>query len=225
MDKKSLADDNEALPATPRKDDGVRKIASCGAPLKGYGLQIRDAAGKALDERRVGHVFISGPNLMTGYHGDPEATAACLGADGWLNTGDMGYVAGGELFITGRYKDIMIVNGRNIWPQDVEWHAENNVKALRSRDTAAFAIQEDNGREVPVLLVQCREASEAGREDIRKAVHAAVYRNTGIDIRIELVPQRSLPFTTSGKLIRSKARQAWLAGEYAMDEASDARAA
>ena len=214
VDKRTLADASRAIPPGPdAAAHAIRHFAACGAPMPGYSLQIRDAAGAELQDRQVGQVFIKGPSLMSGYFRNKPATMQCLAEDGWLNTGDMGYTIAGGLFVTGRSKDMMIVNGRNIWPQDMEWHAENNVAALRFRDTAAFAIEED-GRETPVILVQCRLLQGEDREALRREVHAAVFRNTGIDCRVELIPQRSLPFTTSGKLSRAKARDHWLRGDY-----------
>ena len=150
----------------------VRNFASCGKPMPGYQVEIRDDAAKVLPDRHIGSVIIKCSSLMDGYFRNEEATKACMPGDGWLDTGDMGYLVDGELFITGRKKDMMIVNGRNIWPQDLEWHAENNVGSVTHRDTAAaFAIENADGREVPVILVQCR-LPVTERDALRKDVHA-----------------------------------------------------
>ena len=196
----------------------IRKFAICGAPLPGYAVEIRDRSGVVLPEREIGRVFISGPSLMSGYDRAPEATTLALDEGGWLDTGDMGYMVGGRLVITGRQKDLIIVNGRNIWPQDLEWHAEENVDDVRSRDAAAFSVEEEEtGKEIPVMLVQCRLQNAEARVNLRDAVHAAVFRNAGIDCRIVLIPPRNLPFTTSGKLSRAKAKQAYLDGAFEAD--------
>ena len=201
-------------------DTGVRRFAVCGAPLPGYAVEIRDRAGNVLPERRVGRVFISGPSLMSGYDRAPDATARALDDGGWLDTGDMGYLADGQLVITGRQKDLIIVNGRNIWPQDLEWHAEEHVADVRSRDAAAFSVEDETtGKEIPVMLVQCRLQDADARIRLRDEVHAAVFRNAGIDCRVVLIPARSLPFTTSGKLSRAKAKQAYLQGAFETDPA------
>jgi fatty-acyl-CoA synthase len=198
----------------------VRRFAFCGTPLPGYAVEIRDRVGNVLPERHVGSVFISGPSLMAGYDRAPDATSRALDEGGWLDTGDMGYMIGGRLVITGRQKDLIIVNGRNIWPQDLEWHAEENVEDVRSRDAAAFSIEDDeSGKEIPVMLVQCRLQDPDARVRLRDEVHAAVFRNAGIDCRIVLIPPRSLPFTTSGKLSRAKAKQAYMQGAFDADPA------
>ena len=196
----------------------LRRFAICGQPLPGYAVEIRDQAGNVLPERRIGRVFISGPSLMSGYDRAPEATSLALDEAGWLDTGDMGYMVQGQLVITGRQKDLIIVNGRNIWPQDLEWHAEENVADVRSRDAAAFSVEdEETGKEIPVMLVQCRLQDPDERVRLRDEVHAAVFRNAGIDCRVILIPPRSLPFTTSGKLSRAKAKQTYMSGAFDTD--------
>ncbi len=217
VDKYAMAEKEIAEPfkGDPLKDSTkLRAFASCGRPMPGYKVEIRNDENKAVHDRHIGGVFIYCNSLMNGYYRNPEATRNCIGGDGWLDTGDMGYMVEGELFITGRKKDMMIINGRNIWPQDLEWYAENNVEELRRRDTAVFAIELEDGKEAAMMLVQCRLQGHEEREALKKIIHAVVVRNTGIDCRIELVPQRSLPFTTSGKLSRAKARQLWLEGAF-----------
>lgn len=211
VDKDSLSEGGEVHAATSAEN--ARQFAGCGAPLPGYTMQIRSSDGAVLGERHVGCVYVKGPSLMTGYFEHEEDTDSVIDADGWLNTGDMGYVAGGQLFITGRQKDLIIINGRNIWPQDIEWHAENEISELRTRDTAAFAVEDVHGKEHAVLLVHCRLLDSAARIDLRHRVHAAVFRNGGVDVKVVLIPSGSLPFTTSGKLSRAKAKQAYIKGE------------
>jgi fatty-acyl-CoA synthase len=102
-----------------------RAFVKCGGALPGHRIEIRDESNRPLPDRRIGWVCISGPSLMRGYYDDPEATDSMFTPDGWLNTGDMGYLVDGELVITGRSKDLIICNGRNIWPQDLEWAVES----------------------------------------------------------------------------------------------------
>jgi fatty-acyl-CoA synthase len=211
VDKDSLSEGGEVHAATT--PENARQFAGCGAPLPGYSMQIRSSEGDVLGERHVGCVYVNGPSLMTGYFEHEEDTDSVIDANGWLNTGDMGYVAGGQLFITGRQKDLIIINGRNIWPQDIEWHAESEIAELRTRDTAAFAVEDAHGKEHAVLLVHCRLLDSAARLDLRHRVHAAVFRNSGIDVKVVLIPSGSLPFTTSGKLSRAKAKKAYITGE------------
>ncbi len=214
VDKNSLLA-GDAIPTT--EDSSVdsaetRVLVSCGTPLKGYKVEIRAEDESILPERKVGRVCASTPSLMTGYFHDAEATAESMLPDGWLDTGDMGYMVDGQLVLTGRKKDMIIINGRNIWPQDMEWHAEQNIDILRSRDTAAFAVETETGKEEPVMLVQTRTMDADKQSQLAKDVHAAVIKNTGVDCRVVLVPQRSLPYTTSGKLSRAKAKKAYLEG-------------
>lgn len=190
-----------------------RNVMSCGRPLAGHEIEIRDDYQRPLPDCYIGAVYVRGPSLMDGYFFDEKSTRESLVGGGWLDTGDMGYVSDGNLFVTGRRKDMIIINGRNIWPQDIEWHAEQSVAGLRSRDTAAFLHRETDGIERAVLLVQCRLTNSADLEALKKEVHSAVLRNLGVDCQVELVPPKTLPFTTSGKLMRAGARQRWLEGK------------
>jgi fatty-acyl-CoA synthase len=100
-----------------------RAIVNCGKPVLGMQIEIREEDGGPLPEGQIGKVWTTGPSLMVGYFRDEQATAACM-ADGWLDTGDMGYMSGGYLYIVGRAKDMIIINGKNHWPQDIEWAVE-----------------------------------------------------------------------------------------------------
>ena len=104
---------------------------------------------------RIGRIYVRGKAVMVGYFRDEESTAACLSADGWLDTGDMGYLSNGYIFIVGRAKDMIIINGRNYWPQDIEWAVEQ-LPGFKSGDIAAFAITGPSGEETPAVLVHCR---------------------------------------------------------------------
>ena len=108
-----------------------------------------------LGEREIGRIFVKGPSVMAGYFDNDDATRAVIGSDGFMDTGDMGYWLDGELVITGRAKDLILHNGRNIWPQDIEWAAER-IEPLRSGDVAAFAVEDENGEDEVIVLVQCR---------------------------------------------------------------------
>ncbi|MEE8371394.1 MAG: fatty acyl-AMP ligase, partial [Sphingomonadales bacterium] len=160
---------------------------------------------------KVGRIFVKGVSVMRGYFGDVETTIAVLSKDGWLDTGDMGYMLDGHLFIVGRAKDLIIVNGCNYWPQDIEWAAEQ-LPGVRSGDIAAISLPGENAEEVPAVLVQCRLRDSAEREDFAKTIKTEINSVTGVNCRIELVPPRTLPRTPSGKLARAKARAQFLAG-------------
>lgn len=219
--RKSLESQNHKVSIVSDRSPDGRDVVSCGHPLPGHTIEIRDEKNRILPDHYVGAVYVRGPSLMDCYFRDLSATRESLSAGGWLDTGDMGYVSKGALFITGRRKDMIILNARNIWPQDLEWHAEQSVAGLRTRDTAAFLHHDERGQERAVLLVQCRLTDPAQRQTLAKDVQAAVLRNVGVDCQVELVPTKTLPFTTSGKLMRAQARLRWLeikAGKYHPDK-------
>lgn len=191
-------------------DRDVREFVLCGRVLPGHQLEIRGPDGSVLAERDVGRVLIRGPSMMRGYYSNPGETARVLSADGWLDTGDLGYLLGGSLVITGRSKDLMLVNGRNIWPQDLEWAAEQRIEGVRPGDVVAFSV---DGAEVEriVLLVQCRESEVAAQQALRRKVAEVVLAVAGLESTVVLVPQNWLPRTSSGKLSRTRAREQYLA--------------
>jgi fatty-acyl-CoA synthase len=201
----------------------TRSFVVCGKPIPNHHVQVRDEQGRVLEERMVGRIFTKGPSLMAGYFNAPEATELSIGRDGFLDTGDMGYLLNGEIVITGRAKDLILHNGRNIWPQDIEWAAEA-VPPLKSGDVAAFAVEGSDGDDDVVVLVECKLTDREQQEDLRRAVNNAVHQAAGVDCSIVLVPPRSLPFTSSGKLSRAGARERYLAREIGeIGTPSDAR--
>jgi fatty-acyl-CoA synthase len=197
--------------ATVGRPQRYRAVVNCGVPARDMEIQIRDEDGNALPERAIGKVWCRGPSVMVGYFRDQEATDACL-VDGWLDTGDMGYMSGGYIYIVGRAKDMIIINGRNHWPQDIEWAVEQ-LPGFKAGDIAAFAITTPGGEETPAVLVQCRTTDPSERARLREEIRERVRSITGMNCVIELVPPRTLPRTSSGKLSRSKARNLYLSGE------------
>jgi fatty-acyl-CoA synthase len=199
------------VPSGEDRPQRYRAIVNCGKPVRDMAVEIRDEDGGPLPDGAIGKVWCTGPSVMSGYFRDPEATAACM-ADGWLDTGDMGYMSGGYVYIVGRAKDMIIVNGRNHWPQDIEWAVEQ-LPGFKAGDIAAFAITTPGGEETPAVLVQCRTSDDAERARLRDEIRERVRAVTGVNCVIELVPPRTLPRTSSGKLSRAKARNLYLAGE------------
>ncbi|MDX2141730.1 MAG: fatty acyl-AMP ligase [Rhodospirillaceae bacterium] len=200
--------------ATPVPDDGSpagRTFVGCGRVIKGHKVEIRDEDGRVLGQREIGRVYFAGPSVMTGYYNNPEATADTL-QDGWLDTGDLGYWLGQDLVIVGRAKDMMIVNGRNVWPQDIEWTVEH-MDDMRSGDSAAIVLIDTNGNEKPTILVQCRATKIEDRVKLIADVKARVQEAVGVQCDVVLVPPRSLPKTSSGKLARGKAKTMFESGE------------
>lgn len=191
---------------SPSRDSGY---INCGQPLPGFEVEIRDDQGRPLADRKCGRIFLRGPSVMSGYFGNEEATREVLSLDGWLNTGDLGYRVNGDLHITGRAKDLLIINGRNIWPQDIECLAEQQPE-VRPTDTSAFSVVGGDGAEMAVLVVQCREPDPAALASLADRLRQAIYAEFGINCLIELVPPHTLPRTSSGKLSRSTARKEFL---------------
>ena len=145
-----------------------------------------------------------------GYFEQPEATSHVLSADGWLDTGDIGYLSDGQIVLTGRSKDLIILNGRNIWPQDLEWTAEAEIAGLRSGDVAAFSAPTD-GEEAVIVLVQCRSSDPEVRERLIQEVTDLLRLRHSVEPQVKLVGGHALPQTSSGKLSRSRAKAAYLA--------------
>jgi fatty-acyl-CoA synthase len=195
-----------------RQPTRYRAIVNCGKAVPGLTIEIRDESGKVLADRKIGRVFVRGLGVMAGYFRDEEATRAALSPDGWLDTGDMGYLSKESIFIVGRAKDMIIINGKNHWPQDIEWAIEQ-LPGFKAGDIAAFSITTPSGEEAPAVLVHCRTSDNGERSKLRDAIRSKVRAITGMTCVVELVPPRTLPRTSSGKLSRSKARSQYLSGE------------
>ncbi len=226
IDLRRLQQEGRALPAEASaagpSADSVREFVRCGRVLPGHALEIRAADGSVLAEREVGRIMIRGPSMMQGYFSNPEETGRVLSADGWLDTGDLGYLCAGALVVTGRSKDLILVNGRNIWPQDLEWAVEDQVEGVRHGDVVAFSVDEAEAERV-VLLVQCRDLQVASREALRRTVAEVVLETAGLKCTVVLIPHNGLPRTSSGKLSRVRAREQYLASIRAQSPADPAQ--
>ena len=145
---------------------------------------------------------------MSHYFDNSEETARTL-QNGWLNTGDIGFMIDGSVFITGREKDLIIVNGRNIWPQDIEAIAEQQPE-IRTGDALAFSAPNFDGNTTVVVVVQCRDRNEGNRIDLISRIETAVINGVGVRCFVKLVAPHTLPRTSSGKLSRSAARRDYM---------------
>ncbi|MEM6972908.1 MAG: fatty acyl-AMP ligase [Pseudomonadota bacterium] len=216
LDAERLINTREAV--VPANGARVARLARCGPPLAEHRIQIRDAQDSVLPEGQVGRIIAHGPGLMRGYYGEAEETARVLGPDGWLDTGDLGYLVEGELVITGRAKDMIAVNGRNVWPQDIEWSLQNRVEGLRASGVAVFgdpdALGDIDTARITIIL-ECGIRDESRRAEIKREAHSIAREVHGIDADVVLCGARALPRTTSGKLRRSEARRMLKAGEFA----------
>ncbi len=192
-----------------------RDFVVCGKVLPRHVVEIRDPEGSALGDRQIGRLFVRGPSVMPGYFpatGDDDAGVLC---DGWLDTGDLGYWSNDEIVITGRAKDLLIINGRNIWPQDIEWRIET-LPQVRRGDVCAFSVYTGEVESV-VIVVQASPAEPLAREALMGDIRQKTKEAFGVDGRVVLISRRlGLPLTSSGKLSRSAAKATYLAGGYAV---------
>ncbi len=206
--------EEERLSGTPRdlsRPARYRAIVNCGKAVKDMAIEIRGESGHVLPDHHIGKVWCKGPSVMVGYFRDPEATEACM-QDGWLDTGDMGYLVDGYLFIVGRAKDMIIINGKNHWPQDIEWAVEQ-LPGFNHGDIAAFSVETETGEESVAVLVHCRVSDPVERQKLHDTIRDKVRSILGHSAIVELVPPRTLPRTSSGKLSRAKAKKQYLSGE------------
>lgn len=208
VDTEVLADRGIALrvQAEGRKHN---EFVNCGQPLPEHFVSIVDEDGQPLPDLRVGRVMLQGPSIMSGYINDPETTQRVMKPGNWMDTGDLGYVSEGNLYLTGRHKDIIIINGRNIRAQDIEEIAEQQPE-VRTRETSAFAVVDASGVSTVVLVIECRLSSVEERQVLISRLQRLVYAAFGVHCLVELVPPHTLPRTSSGKLSRAAACQGFM---------------
>ena len=195
---------------TPVNGQSMRaELVSCGRPFPGHEVRVADSKGHQLPERHVGQILLKGPSVFRGYLNRDDLTRGAL-AGGWLHSGDLGYLADGELYICGRVKDTIIVNGRNYYPQDLE-QAAGDVADVRRGRAVAFGTQAGGGREQIVVVVEPAQAPAA--DDLADRVRGRIGEATGVLVdEVVVVPTGSIPKTTSGKLQRSRVKQRYEAG-------------
>ncbi|MEO3992060.1 fatty acyl-AMP ligase [Pseudocitrobacter cyperus] len=203
IDRDILERQGKALPPTP-ETRAVSTFANCGKALPGHYIEIRNEQGKCLPEREIGHICISGPSLMSGYFQDPVSQKE-IQSTGWMDTGDLGYLLDGDLYVTGRIKDLIIIHGRNIWPQDIEYAVEKEL-GIHSGNAIAFVTAQER----IVLQIQCRISSEEHRQQMLHALTAHIQSEFGVTVDIEFVPPHSIPRTSSGKPARAEAKRRYL---------------
>lgn len=216
VDLAEMQASGRAIPAAEilRRDAKLRTFTSCGRPLPSMQMRVLDERGAELSDRQVGRVMLKGPSLAAGYYRAGKPLKQITDADGWFETGDLGYMLDGEIYITGRSKDLMIYNGRNIWPQDLEWIAQK-VGGPRIPRAAAFDVANTDGSSQILLLAECNLRDADERADLVRDVTKSVRSAIGAPFEIVLVNRHSLPMTSSGKLSRAGAKARYLDGQFA----------
>ncbi len=199
--------------------DGERRLASVGFAMPGVDVEVRSDEGEEVRERRAGRIWVRGPSLMAGYFNDPAATARAL-VDGWLDTGDVGFIADGELYICGRAKDLVIIRGANHAPQEFE-ECLDAVAGVRQGCAVALGFVPPGGADGEELLILAeRAATPASTEPVSISlpaeIRAAILERTGVRAHtVCVLAQGTLPRTTSGKLRRAEALRRFVSGELA----------
>lgn len=202
--------EGKAIPAGSDGNSVLRFVAN-GRPMPGHEVKVLDDTGHELGERVQGRIFFRGLSRTAGYYRNPKASAAVITADGWMDSGDLGYWAGGELYVTGRLKDCIIKSGRNIIPQEVE-AAAAEVPGVRKGCVAAFgALDPATGTERLVVVAETRAVSASELRRIEEEIVKGVDAVLGIPPdKVVLVEPQSIPKTSSGKIRRNATRSLYL---------------
>ena len=205
--------EGRAVPAQPGDPNVIRFVAN-GRPMPGHEIRLVDDQNRILGERVQGRLFFRGPSMTSGYYRNPEATAAILTEDGWMDSGDLAYWANGELFITGRLKDSIIKSGRNIIPQEVE-AATAEVTGVRRGCIAAFGtVDDETGTERLVVAAETRATRAKDLEGIEAEIVEKIDSVLGIPPdHVVLVRPHAIPKTSSGKIRRNETRSLYLSGK------------
>jgi 1-acyl-sn-glycerol-3-phosphate acyltransferase len=201
----------EAVPA-PVDDDNALRLVACGIPLPGHEVRVVDEHGAVLPQRRVGRIEFRGPSATRGYYRNEDATARLI-RNGWLDSGDLGYLAEGDIVITGRLKDMIIRGGRNLYPYELE-EAVGAIPGIRRGCVAVFgAVAAGEGTEKLVVVAECRERDESVREELVRRINGQTVDLLGTPPDdVVLAPPHAVLKTSSGKIRRAATRDAYLGG-------------
>lgn len=189
----------------------------CGMPLPGVEVRVEDPDGEVLGEGCIGEIVVRGPGVITQDHSDQSSGRGHPRDDGFFRTGDLGFVSEGEIFPAGRIKDLVIVRGRNMRAQEIEWAVERLDEVSRG-DVAAIGVPDALGEESLALLIQRLPRSDHESIVIRQKVQEIVAANFGVHVDVIFIPRRSFSFTSSGKLARWKLRTRYLDGGWAIGD-------
>jgi len=204
---------SRAVPLAARTEAAVQESVCVGAPALDTTVEIIAPDGSALGEDEVGQVCVHGPGVFAGYYNDPEETAAGL-QDGWLHTGDLGFLYEGELYITGRTKDLIIVRGHNVMPHELEWCAETVTGGGGTSRAGAFSVQDAHEGELPVIVAEVNDPDPARLAVMEHDIRKRVGRELGLTLAdVVLVRRGKIPKTTSGKVQRRQLRKLYVDGQ------------
>lgn len=214
------------LVAEPTPEDVGQPLVACGWTVGDTRVAIVDPdTGQRLPDGRVGEIRVAGPIVARGYWGRPDATEETFGAqvegEKYLRTGDLGFRHDGQLYVCGRIKDVVIVNGVNHYPQDIERTAEESHPAIRRGRTAAFSVEAD-GRESVVVVVECGRHDETPPDEIARAIRDAVSRTHELTATVAIAETGAISLTSSGKIQRSRCRADFLEGRLRLRHRADA---
>jgi fatty-acyl-CoA synthase len=227
IEREVFTAEGRAVPARPDDATAIAFVSS-GKPLPRHEVCVVDASSKEVSDRTEGFLWFRGPSATSGYYKNEEATEALLpmgpaAGDGdyaWVNSGDRAYRADGEIYVTGRVKDIIIKGGRNLYPHEVEELAAR-AEGIRKGCIVAFGLKDEaSGTEKLIVVAESREREASRRAAIVAAVTEQVSQGLGLPPdRVELIPPGSIPKTSSGKLRREETKQLYLAGKLAAGKA------
>jgi len=211
VERRALLLEGTASPAAAGDADALR-FPACGSPLPGHQLRVADASGRELPERREGRIEFRGPSATAGYFRNPDATRALFDGE-WVDTGDLGYMAGGEIFPTSRAKDVIIRGGQHVHPYELE-QAAGNVEGIRKGCVAVFGVPDPVlGTERIVVLAETRVSDPERREKVREALAELALGLLGAPADdIVLAPPHTVLKTSSGKIRRAASRDAYARG-------------
>jgi thioester reductase-like protein len=221
VNKRALALGEARMTTEVSEIGSATQIVSCGTPLPGLDLKIVDPEGHfALKPERIGEIWVAGSGKCPGYWNNPELTLKQFRArlvddtpydDGYLRTGDMGFLHNGELYVCGRIKDMIILRGQNYYPQDIEHVVEKSSSLIRHNCVAAFQVQEESE---PALAIVAEVKNPKAPPEARK-IAAAVRNYLNVEVaKMCLIAPRAIPRTSSGKIMRHKTKQMWLQGQF-----------
>ncbi|MGC5053360.1 fatty acyl-AMP ligase [Micromonospora sp. DT48] len=209
IDRTAAVTHGQAIDVDPG-DPSAMHVVACGAPVVDTEVRVVDSDGNPLGDNQIGDIQFRSPARTVGYFDMPEETAASIAEPGWWKTGDVGYLRDGEIRITGRSKDLIIIRGSNYFPSDFE-QAVESVPGIRLGTVVAVGHRPEDGDSEELHLIVESYVPADQQEALRQAVRSTVSAKTGVPVaQVHLVPRRSIPKTTSGKLQRAKARQLFI---------------